>query len=328
MTQEHDKIGDLIRHAGAREVVAPLAHERAKREVRKAFDDALAKRKFRRRQTIGIAATALLGLALWLGLGLPKEAPVGLATQLSAAVERLSGTPRVNGNRLLPETQFHAGDVIETGSSGTLTLRMGPARTVRLDHGTRLHILSGSELTLDSGRLYVDAGSTNLARAPLSIDTALGTAREIGTQFSLQVAAQELYVRVREGRVDLIRAQQRHTATALVQLHATADSSDVERVTIGIDDDLWGWAEALAPAFDINDISLHAYLGWVARETGRHLIYRERAAQTAAQTVRLRGNIDQLTPEQSLAAVIPTTALAQNISVTPTQIVVTSESPQ
>ncbi len=100
MTQERDKIGQLIRQAGTRETIAPLAHERAKRQVRRAFEDAVAKRKYRRRQTYGIAASVLIGLVLWLGLSFRPQAPLDAAVQMMASVERLSGTPLVNGNPL------------------------------------------------------------------------------------------------------------------------------------------------------------------------------------------------------------------------------------
>ncbi len=328
MKPEDDKIGQLIRQAGTREINAPLAHERAKRQVRKAFEDAVAKRQYRRRQNFGIAATAVLGLALWLGLSVRAPTPPDVATKLNASIERLSGGPLINGAPIRTETRISRGDIIETGPSGSVTLGIGPERTVRLDRNTWLKIRDQSDLTLNTGRLYVDAGSTSATRAPLTIDTPLGTAREIGTQFSLQLDASKLYVRVREGRVDLLRDQQRYTATAYMELHAKHNSGEVARQSIEHERNVWAWAEALAPVFEINDITLHAYLGWVARETGRRLIYRDRAAQDAAQMVRLRGSIDQLTPEQSLAAVIPTTTLAQNIAVTPTEIVVTSGSVQ
>jgi hypothetical protein len=64
-----------------------------------------------------------------------------------------------------------------------------------------------------------------------------------------------------------------------------------------------------APAFDINDRPLADFLLWVARETGRTIVYRSAAAESAAREVRLNGSIAGLDPDTALTTVLSTTQL-------------------
>jgi len=64
-----------------------------------------------------------------------------------------------------------------------------------------------------------------------------------------------------------------------------------------------------ASTFDIADKPLSAFLTWVARQTGRKLVYDGPDAEALAHRVRLHGSIAGLTPDVALAAVLSTTSL-------------------
>lgn len=51
------------------------------------------------------------------------------------------------------------------------------------------------------------------------------------------------------------------------------------------------------------------FADWVARETGRKVVYQSPAAQSAAGELRLRGSIAGLDPDTALNAVLSTTQL-------------------
>ena len=64
-----------------------------------------------------------------------------------------------------------------------------------------------------------------------------------------------------------------------------------------------------APEFDIDNQSLASFLQWIARETGRHVVYSTPQAEAAAQAVKLRGSIAGLDADVALATVLATTQL-------------------
>ena len=50
------------------------------------------------------------------------------------------------------------------------------------------------------------------------------------------------------------------------------------------------------------------FLSWVARETGMELEFADDSDRAAADSARLYGSIDDLTPMEALASVMPTTS--------------------
>ena len=82
------------------------------------------------------------------------------------------------------------------------------------------------------------------------------------------------------------------------------------RSTVAGHDPAWQWAAHTAPLFDINDQhARRCSLDWVARETGRKVVYASNAAQSAASELKLRGSIAGLDPDTALNAVLSTTQL-------------------
>jgi hypothetical protein len=74
-------------------------------------------------------------------------------------------------------------------------------------------------------------------------------------------------------------------------------------------DPSWRWAAHTAPLFDINERTFASFAEWVARETGRKVVYASNDAQRTANQVTLRGSIAGLDPDTALSAVLSTTQL-------------------
>ncbi|HEY5810959.1 MAG TPA: hypothetical protein VIT67_23510, partial [Povalibacter sp.] len=67
------------------------------------------------------------------------------------------------------------------------------------------------------------------------------------------------------------------------------------------------WATNIAPVFDIERQPLSEFLEWVARETGKQLVYATPEVRARAEQLILRGSVSNLPPEQAFAAVLATT---------------------
>ena len=118
---------------------------------------------------------------------------------------------------------------------------------------------------------------------------------------------------MREGRVIVEGESGGHIANAGDQLNVSLDGS-VQQLSISPSDDGWSWASGIAPSFTIENASLSEFLKWVARETGRPLIYESPRAQASATSVVLRGSVEGLEPEVALTAVLATTPLRRDLA--------------
>jgi hypothetical protein len=88
----------------------------------------------------------------------------------------------------------------------------------------------------------------------------------------------------------------------------------VERGAVAPSDALWQWASDVAPPFVIENQPLSAFLTWVARETGRTLVYESPRAEASAAEVTLHGSIEGLAPDVALVAVLASTPLRRDES--------------
>jgi hypothetical protein len=113
---------------------------------------------------------------------------------------------------------------------------------------------------------------------------------------------------VREGRVEIDRAGRLLSGSAGEQLDIDV-LGGVTRSWISATDTAWQWAEAVAPAPDIDGQPATVLLAWVARETGRQLRYESAAVEARAATVILHGNIRHLAPLAALEVMLATTDL-------------------
>jgi hypothetical protein len=272
------------------------------------------RRTGRRRLAIGAAAALLATVAVLAGR--PREsAPVRpkapVAAAAAASVVRWEGAVAgvqvdgTLGRRVLrPGDGLAVGAVIETPALGRLALALAGGASVRLDGGSRLTLAAPGILSLERGALYVDSGPDRRPGSGVEVRAAGGVARDVGTQFEVRVADGGLRVRVREGAVHLTAGGQAASAEAGEELRAAGGR--LERSVIAPDDPAWRWTQAVAPPFRLEGATLAGFVAWSCRESGWRCRYAHPEDASAAAGVVLHGSVEGLTPEQAMAAVLPT----------------------
>jgi ferric-dicitrate binding protein FerR (iron transport regulator) len=306
---EVDPVARLLRLAGARPPVPVERAGRVEAAVREAWQSAGAERRRRRRLawSAGVAAAAALALALGVAWW-----PDPGATLMVAHVERITGAaqlqlegarqPLVAGARLMP------GALVVTDADGRAALRLAGGPSLRLDVESRLRLGGGGRLTLDRGALYVDSQGG----PPITVQTPWGLVEERGTQFEVRVAGEAVRVRVREGGVVLGDGKGAWNAPAGEELVLGADGR-LARGKVAFHGEPWSWVQQIAPPFDLEGRTLGQFLAWVGRETGRQVRWQEPAREATKSANVLHGTLEGMTPDESLAAVLPTCGLAHRL---------------
>jgi ferric-dicitrate binding protein FerR (iron transport regulator) len=280
--------------AGPARPVAPAAHPR-----------------WGGRRAIALATALAAGLVLVVGLVWWRSTRPVPPAAMVAVVELVKGDVQMGGpdapwRPLVAGAAVPAGAELRSatvGGRGFASLRLAGGGNLRLDAGTRLRLLAADELALDEGAVYLDSGPRPAANA--LVHTPLGDVRELGTQFTVRLAAggRELRVRVREGAVAASSGGRRHTAHAGEELvvdrqghaavHAAPSSGEG-----------WAWILAAAPPFAAEGRTVAELLEWVSRETGWRLRY-EGAAQREAATSVLHGAAGALPADRAAFALLP-----------------------
>jgi FecR protein len=190
-----------------------------------------------------------------------------------------------------------AGDRIRTADAAGVEVELMPNVSLRLAGGTELEIAAPNRLRLVTGTAYVDSGDESAA---VTFETRLGTLRDIGTQFEVQMTAAGLRLRVRSGRVELrpMRGPMQ-LADAEEQLELDPEGH-VERSPFSRVDAAWRWAERLAVITLPRGRAHIDYLAWIAAETGRELRFESESARLYAQTYILDGDPSGYTPAELL----------------------------
>jgi ferric-dicitrate binding protein FerR (iron transport regulator) len=304
---EDAEIAELLRQAGAR--VEPP--EDMMREVQAAvhaqWRQVVAARQHRRRTFAWAAAAAVGALAVGATFTLQRS---DIGQQRIATLQRADGDIFVaadgtHWNRLHDGQPIAVGDFIRSEARAALRFDSGVA--LRVDRGSMLQVKAANRLALNVGAVYVDSPPDSTASA-LVIDTHAGAVRHIGTQYLVRTRPDGIDVSVREGRVLIEHATNSSTAAAGEKL-ALSNQGVVQRSAIAATDAQWRWASEIAPPFVIENQTLSAFLAWVARETGRTLVYESTLAERTAAGVILHGSIEGLAPDVALATVLMSTSL-------------------
>ncbi len=315
-------IGELMRLAEVPDISAENA-ARHKALARAYWQRKVRARAMRRRLGFGLAAAAILGVAigLWSVGQRPDAGSPRLATasssQRSGPVARLAavvGPVRADttgdgaATAIDAGGMVDAGTVLETGIDSRAAFQLAGGHELRLDVDTRLRLVSERRLALERGAVYVDSRA---ARGSIEIRTALGTARDVGTRFEVRLGGGSLRVRVRDGLVEVARGDVRHQAGAGAELTLDA-AGGLERSTVPIYGPEWRWSLEVAPVFDLEGRNLREFLAWVTHETG-WLLRVDPVIAAGAATVTVSGDIDGLTPDEALDVVLPITGLRHRV---------------
>jgi ferric-dicitrate binding protein FerR (iron transport regulator) len=300
------EIAELLRSVGPRSEPAPEIAREIESAVRAEWEQTVAARK-RRRAFTWAAAAAMCALAIAVTIGLSLW---NLQGQPVAVLQRADGEIFVaaDGRQWAPLTagrEIAVGDQVRSNAHAAFALKNGLA--LRIDRGTVLRVAAPDRVALNVGAVYVDAPPGQADRE-LTVETHLGSVRHLGTQYQVRATAEGIDVGVREGRVVIDSAAGSNTAAAGERVQISTRGT-IQRSTLSPVDAQWQWAIAAAPAFTIDDQPLATFLTWIARETGRTLVYASPRAEAAAAEITLHGSIEGLAPDAALAAVLATTPL-------------------
>ncbi|HVE65380.1 MAG TPA: FecR family protein, partial [Thermoanaerobaculia bacterium] len=265
------------------------------------------------------AAAVLLAAAalLWL-----RRAPAAPAAVEVASVERATGgvfSTAESGERrpLVADAaarSLRSGTKLETDGRGRVALRMAGGASVRLDSGTRAELLSPFLVALERGGVYVDTGGPAARGADVSVRTAAGLFRSIGTQFEVRADDGAVTrLKVREGRVRFERGRESLSAEAGQALAVRGDGTP-ERDHTAIDGPGWDWVLASAPMPDIEGATVRKFLDWLVRERGWRLEIADPETAALVDSVVLHGSIAHLTPAQAPDVVLPSSGLGYRVS--------------
>ncbi len=323
MTDDEKDLRALLDEAGPR----PPLHEPDLAAIRAAarteWRGRYASARNRSRAATGwwaAAAAVLLAAAalLWL-----RRTPAPPPAVDAASVERATGgvfRTTENGERqpLAAEAagrSLPSGAKLETDSRGRLALRMTGGASVRFDSGTRAELLSPSLVALERGGVYVDTGGHATGVADVSVRTAAGLFRSIGTQFEVRADADGAVTRlkVREGRVQFERGAESLSTEAGQALVVRGDGA-VERSETAADGAEWDWVLASAPMLDIEGATVREFLEWLVRERGWQLELADPHTAALVDSVVLHGSIAHVTPAEAPDVVLPSTGLDYRVS--------------
>jgi ferric-dicitrate binding protein FerR (iron transport regulator) len=306
-------LGALLAAAGAREAPSEAQRRDVLAAVGAEWRAQVAARQRRRRLAGWAAAAAVAAVAVSAWWVRPMLSPP--AAQF-ASVARVQGTVeyREGGSwtHVGDGARIASGAALRTGQSGRAALELDNGLTLRLDHGTRLAFATPGQAALETGAVYVDAGTGEAPRSrAFTLQTPFGEVRHLGTQYEARVDDGTLRVAVREGRVGVGPAATGQVAAAGEQLLFT--EAGVERSTLPAWDAQWAWVGTVTPPFAIEGRSVEEFLAWAARETGREVRYASPAVARRARDIVLRGSVSGLTPEQAVGAVLSTTSLQPSL---------------
>lgn len=303
------EIADLLRRVGARAEPSAEMMREVQLAVHSRWCEVVASRK--RRRMIVWAAAASIGVfavGTVVSVQLRQDEGRPIATLLRAEGEVLLASDGSHWTRVSEGQRVAVGDSIRSNSPAALQLDTGLA--LRIDRGTAFKVSASDRLALNVGGVYVDSKPDGRSN-PLTIDTHAGAVSHLGTQYQVRTRAEGIEVSVREGRVMIESEHGSNVATAGERLEVSTLGS-VARGKISSTDEQWRWASGIAPTFAIENASLAAFLDWIARETGRELVYESPRAKASAAGEILHGSVDGLAPDVALAAVLSTTPLRRD----------------
>ena len=303
-----DALGRLIRAAGRRPVPSAADYERVRLASHLAWQMKVHARRRRRSlwwaTAASIVAAAIGALATWPWASPP---PVAELAMLRGRVERFVANES-RWEPLASGAEIAAGARLRTPPDGAAVFYVAGGIALRVRGATDWVFDAATRVTLESGTLYVDAGEAGDRVRKLEVVTAHGVVQHLGTQYEVRALSSELRLRVREGRVQVSTpaAAVRYEAPAGEELLLTPGGA-VERRPIAADSPEWRWAEALASAtVELDGGSAYDALKWVARETGKRLIFEDANTELVARNAIIHGSSTGLEPLQVLEVVMAT----------------------
>jgi len=259
--------------------------------------------------SVAAAAALLAFLVVWYIEPPADSTNFGLIARLDV------GTTDVRF-QFVRQRALQVGDPVRTGDKltahGPVLISLSGGGSLRIAADTVLEITGEAQARLRHGQLYVDLPPGSSSKHPFQILTREGTIEHVGTGFEVLENERIVRLRVREGRVLLLRDTEHIVADAGTELTAQPGSQVSRREidTYGRD---WLWVAALAPDYEIEGRPLLGFLEWASRELGRPLKFTDSRARAVAEHTILHGSVRGREPLDALSSVLATTSLTYEI---------------
>jgi ferric-dicitrate binding protein FerR (iron transport regulator) len=255
------------------------------------------------------ASVAVAAIALFVGRSFLGDASGELMADVSKSIGVVQVREDDSGawQSAAAAKGLHVGDSIQTGADGRVALSLRDGVSLRLDHDTRVALISADRVNVTSGAVYIDSGATSAG--DLEVDTPAGVVRHIGTQYEARILSSGTRIRVREGRVDVVPEKGPVRTLKVGDQILVSRNGVEERGRIEPSSDEWDWASNAAPEFDIDGKPVEAFLAWAGRETGLKVVFSTAESAAEARRAVLSGSIAGLNPDDALTAVLKTTSL-------------------
>jgi ferric-dicitrate binding protein FerR (iron transport regulator) len=316
MTHHHtsdSEVEQLIRAAGSRPAPGADRAARVRAAVEREWRAQVRVRRLRRWTAGGIAilaAAATVFLAVRQGAPVaPQELPPAPTPVARVAAAHGAVTMENPGGRAAVAAvgqTIAAGSNIRTDGTSRATATLIGGGEIRIDTNTVATLVDARTIQLERGAIYLDASTST--PGSLTVRTASGTVRDIGTRFEVRAGDRDLRVRVREGAVQLEHAGHIDRAAKGTELLARADGTVSTRPVDPFVAD-WAWTTEAAPPFIVESATLEAFLQWAAQEGGWTIDWSD-ALRHRARTTILHAAIDGMTPAEALDVVLPTCGLS------------------
>jgi ferric-dicitrate binding protein FerR (iron transport regulator) len=307
---DHD-VAELLKLAGPPPVLGEEHLARLRDAAHREWRRSLHRRR-RRSAAIALGLSGLAAALAWVMVSpsLRRDRGEGAA---AAVVDHVTGDVRevspgtpTGGRPLGHDARLRPGAVIAT-AKGRASVAWHDGTRLRLDEGTRL-VLAADSVALEAGALYVEADPRRSPPSRFVVATPLGSTRHVGTRYEVRLGSAGLRVRVREGAVQVERSRQVHAAAAGEELAVHQDGGVSRRPVPAYGGD-WAWVTAAAPPFRLEGRSARALLDWAAAEGGWTLHFSDPSLADVAARAVLHGTVEGMSPQDALAAVLPTCGL-------------------
>jgi len=299
--RSEDTVAKLMHLAGPRAAIPADIEARVHKKVRQDWRRAT-NRKTALRWAIPAALAATVLIVLTFNLRTTET-----SLQIIGVIAHVVGDP----DQAAGDTVY-AGETLETGANHGLSIALNGDVSFRMDSDTSVRFDDADKITLLHGQVYADSGERIYRDRHITVQTAGGSATDVGTQFSVSYDTDRLGIAVREGRVDVASNNSVITAEAGDRLTMQPGHEAVFD-QISAYDPAWNWATTLAPGFDIKNRSLLDFLKWASRESGKTLIFASDDVRMTAMRTELFGSILNFTPAEAIDSVLPTTQFKYRI---------------
>ena len=196
-----------------------------------------------------------------------------VGTVLFTGLVDLSGPTQVasvtysRGSQLTAQTPVFSNQVIRTAAGEYVSLRLQSGVLLGLDADSVLSVHDQRLVTLNRGRVYVDAaeGQMRLLTPHLQIV-------DIGTIYQVQTDSEHSRVWMREGQAELAYGAEQLAVSSAAgsgdYVQVSAQGVLIEQGVVATTDQLWSWHQAARAPLELNGQTVYDFVQWAARDSG------------------------------------------------------------